>query len=86
MESAIEKHLDFRPHGVCTFVQVNDMKNGPGILKREVWAATNKAVQLLQDNYPEFVAKQVPSLNHRIRLFRAMLRSAGLVTFLVCQW
>ncbi|KAK4789293.1 hypothetical protein SAY86_020612 [Trapa natans] len=59
MERAIERHLDFRPNGVCSFVQVNDMKNSPGLLKREVWAATNKAVQLLQDNYPEFVAKQV---------------------------
>ncbi|OWM85098.1 hypothetical protein CDL15_Pgr027885 [Punica granatum] len=59
MERSIEKHIDFSPTGVCTFVQVNDLKNSPGLLRREVWAATNKVLQLLQDNYPEFVAKQV---------------------------
>lgn len=59
MERSIKKFVDFSPSGVCTFLQVNDLKNSPGLLKREVWIATNKALQLLQDNYPEFVTKQV---------------------------
>ncbi|KAF2292113.1 hypothetical protein GH714_012245 [Hevea brasiliensis] len=38
---------------------VNDLKNSPGPSKRELRQATKQALQLLQDNYPEFVAKQV---------------------------
>ncbi|CAI9754297.1 unnamed protein product [Fraxinus pennsylvanica] len=60
LEKSIRK-LDFSPEGVCTIVQVNDLKNSPGLflLKKELRQATNQALQLLQDNYPEFVAKQV---------------------------
>lgn len=58
LEKSIRK-LDFSPSGICTIVQVNDLKNSPGPSKRELRVATNQAVQLLQDNYPEFVAKQV---------------------------
>ncbi|XP_057470046.1 patellin-3-like [Actinidia eriantha] len=58
LEKSIVK-LDFSPDGICTFVQVNDLKNSPGPFKRELRVATNQALQLLQDNYPEFVAKQV---------------------------
>ncbi|XP_031278772.1 patellin-3-like [Pistacia vera] len=57
LEKSIRK-LDFSPSGICTLVQVNDLKNFSG-LKRELRLATNQALQLLQDNYPEFVAKQV---------------------------
>ncbi|KAK9929710.1 hypothetical protein M0R45_026798 [Rubus argutus] len=39
--------------------RVNDIKNSPGLFKREFNQVTNQALQLLQDNYPEFVAKQV---------------------------
>ncbi|CAA0838723.1 Patellin-5 [Striga hermonthica] len=55
------RNLDFGPGGICTFVQVTDLKNSPGLLlfKKELRQATNQALQLLQDNYPEFVAKQV---------------------------
>ncbi|KZV37313.1 patellin-3-like [Dorcoceras hygrometricum] len=55
------KNLDFSPDGTCTFVQITDLKNSPGLilLKKELRQATNQALQLLQDNYPEFVAKQV---------------------------
>ncbi|CAL1363668.1 unnamed protein product [Linum trigynum] len=53
------RNLDFRPGGVATIFQVNDLKNSPGPAKRELRLATKQAVQLLQDNYPEFVAKQV---------------------------
>ncbi|CAN1345711.1 PATL3 [Linum perenne] len=51
--------LDFRPGGVSTIFQVNDLKNSPGPGKKELRLATKQALQLLQDNYPEFVAKQV---------------------------
>lgn len=53
--------LDFSPEGTCTIVQVTDLSNYPGLFlfKKELRQATNQALQLLQDNYPEFVAKQV---------------------------
>ncbi|XP_042507145.1 patellin-3-like [Macadamia integrifolia] len=58
LEKSIQK-LDFSPDGICTIVQVNDLKNSPGLAKRELRLATRQALLLLQDNYPEFVAKQV---------------------------
>ncbi|CAI9115016.1 OLC1v1015848C1 [Oldenlandia corymbosa var. corymbosa] len=58
LEKSIRK-LDFRPGGINTIFQVSDLKNSPGPGKRELRIATRQALQLLQDNYPEFVAKQV---------------------------
>jgi len=58
LEKSIRK-LDFSPTGVNTIVQVNDLNNFPGPGKRGLRQATNQALQLLQDNYPEFVAKQI---------------------------
>ncbi|PIA40925.1 hypothetical protein AQUCO_02300005v1 [Aquilegia coerulea] len=58
LEKSIQK-LDFSPGGICTIVQVNDLKNSPGPLKKELRQATNQALSILQDNYPEFVAKQI---------------------------
>jgi hypothetical protein len=58
LERSIRK-LDFSPGAVSTIVQVNDLKNSPGPAKWELRQATKQALQLLQDNYPEFVAKQV---------------------------
>lgn len=58
LEKSIRK-LDFSPGGICTMVQVNDLKNSPGPGKKELRQATKQALNLLQDNYPEFVAKQV---------------------------
>ncbi|KAK4772015.1 hypothetical protein SAY86_013790 [Trapa natans] len=58
LEKSIRK-MDLSPTGVCTIVLVNDLKNSPGLLKKEVRSATSQALQLLQDNYPEVVAKQV---------------------------
>ncbi|PKA47962.1 Patellin-3 [Apostasia shenzhenica] len=59
LEKGIRQRLGFSPAGICSMVQVTDLKNvlGPG--KRELRQATKKALALLQDNYPEFVAKQV---------------------------
>lgn len=58
LEKSIRK-FDFNPTGISTIVQVNDIKNSPGLFKWEHKQVTNQALQLLQDNYPEFVAKQV---------------------------
>ncbi|CAA0809867.1 Patellin-3 [Striga hermonthica] len=60
LEKNVRK-LDFGPDGICTIVQIIDFKNSPGLMlfKKELRQATNQALQLLQDNYPEFVAKQV---------------------------
>ncbi|KAI4320206.1 hypothetical protein MLD38_033711 [Melastoma candidum] len=58
LERSIRK-LDFSPGGICTIFQVSDLKNSPGPGKKELRMATRLALQVLQDNYPEFVAKQV---------------------------
>ncbi|KAK4491542.1 hypothetical protein RD792_002294 [Penstemon davidsonii] len=58
MEKGIQK-LDFKACGVNSLVQINDLKNSPGLSKKEVRAAVDKAVSVLQDNYPEFVAKNI---------------------------
>ncbi|KAL6546277.1 hypothetical protein OROMI_021998 [Orobanche minor] len=58
MEKGVRK-LDFKANRVNSLVQINDLKNSPGPSKKEVRAAVNKAVALLQDNYPEFVAKNI---------------------------
>jgi hypothetical protein len=58
LEKSIRK-LDFSPGGISTIFQVNDLKNSPGPGKRELRLATKQALHVLQDNYPEFVAKQV---------------------------
>ncbi|CAJ1974760.1 unnamed protein product [Sphenostylis stenocarpa] len=58
LEKSIRR-LNFTPGGISTIVQVNDLKNSPGPAKWELRQATKQALQLLQDNYPEFVAKQV---------------------------
>nr|CAD1841470.1 unnamed protein product [Ananas comosus var. bracteatus] len=54
---------DSRPRvqagAAASFVQVIDLKNSPGVSKKELRLATREAVQLLQDNYPEFVAKNI---------------------------
>ncbi|KAM1470665.1 hypothetical protein ACFX11_041351 [Malus domestica] len=58
LEKSIRK-FDFNLIGISTIVQVNDIKNSPGLFKREHNQVTNQALHLLQDNYPEFVARQL---------------------------
>ncbi|ESQ38651.1 hypothetical protein EUTSA_v10028522mg [Eutrema salsugineum] len=58
LEKSIRK-LDFVAVGVSTICQVNDLKNSPGPGKTELRLATKQALHLLQDNYPEFVSKQI---------------------------
>ncbi|KAL8482492.1 hypothetical protein ACS0TY_028606 [Phlomoides rotata] len=58
LERSIRK-LDFSPGGVNTIFQISDLKNSPGLGKKELRIATKQALDILQDNYPEFVTKQV---------------------------
>ncbi|GAB2271903.1 hypothetical protein Dimus_006731 [Dionaea muscipula] len=58
LEKTVRK-LDFSPTGISSLVLVTDLKNSPGYGKWDLYKVTNKFLQLLQDNYPEFVAKQV---------------------------
>lgn len=54
------KLLNFSPEGgPSALVQITDLRNSPGPGKKELKAAMNQAVNLLQDNYPEMVAKKV---------------------------
>ncbi|CAL9232129.1 unnamed protein product [Arabidopsis halleri] len=53
------RNLEFVAGGVSTICQVNDLKNSPGPGKTELRLATKQALHLLQDNYPEFVSKQI---------------------------
>lgn len=58
MEKGIQK-LHFKPGGVSSLLQINDLKNSPGPSKKELRIATKQTVSMLQDNYPEMVAKNV---------------------------
>ncbi|KAJ7969203.1 patellin-4 [Quillaja saponaria] len=58
MEKGIQK-LDLKPGGVSSLLQINDLKNSPGPSKKELRIATKQAVDMLQDNYPELVAKNI---------------------------
>lgn len=58
IEKEIQK-MNFNPGSVTSIVQVIDLKNAPGIFKKELRNAMKKAVGVLQDNYPEFVAKTI---------------------------
>ncbi|XP_062227354.1 patellin-3-like [Phragmites australis] len=58
LERGILSKLDFAPSGICSMVQVTDLKNSPPMLGKHR-PVTRQAVALLQDNYPEFIAKKV---------------------------
>uniref|UniRef100_A0ACD5W5T0 Uncharacterized protein n=1 Tax=Avena sativa TaxID=4498 RepID=A0ACD5W5T0_AVESA len=58
LERGIREQLDFSSSGICSMVQVTDLKNSPPMLGKHR-AVTRQALALLQDNYPEFVAKKV---------------------------
>jgi hypothetical protein len=61
LERGILSKLDFAPSGICSMVQVTDLKNSPPMLGKHR-AVTRQALALLQDNYPEFIAKKVTAL------------------------
>ncbi|OMO93008.1 Cellular retinaldehyde binding/alpha-tocopherol transport [Corchorus capsularis] len=56
IEKGIDK-LDFI--GVSSILQITDLKNTPGPSKKEVRLVMKQVISLLQDNYPEFVAKHI---------------------------
>ncbi|KAI4299772.1 hypothetical protein L6164_033199 [Bauhinia variegata] len=58
MEKGIQK-LNLKPGGVSSLLQINDLKNSPGPSKKELRIATKQALVILQDNYPEMVAKSI---------------------------
>ncbi|KAI4297182.1 hypothetical protein L6164_037081 [Bauhinia variegata] len=58
MEKGIQK-LNLKPGGVSSLLQINDLKNSPGPSKKELRLATKQALGILQDNYPELVAKNI---------------------------
>ncbi|CAN0901923.1 PATL4 [Linum grandiflorum] len=55
MERCVKEQLDFNPGGACEILQINDLKNTPLPTRKEVRLATRRVVEVLQDNYPEFV-------------------------------
>eukprot|EP01018_Ginkgo_biloba_P032965 Gb_29964 [translate_table: standard] len=57
LEKGIQQ-LSFRAGGVNSMVQTTDHKNSPGAGKRGLQQATKQALAILQDNYPEFVARK----------------------------
>ncbi|KAF0926952.1 hypothetical protein E2562_028538 [Oryza meyeriana var. granulata] len=58
LERGILDQLDFSPSGICSMVQVTDLKNSPPMLGKHR-SVTRQALALLQDNYPEFIAKKI---------------------------
>lgn len=62
MERGIQK-LELKPSGVTSLLQITDLKNSPGPAKKEARLAIKQAVGLLQDNYPEFMARNVRFFN-----------------------
>ncbi|URE36262.1 CRAL/TRIO domain [Musa troglodytarum] len=58
MEKGI-KALDFNPGGVASLLQITDLNNSPGPSKKELRTTMKQVVQLLQDNYPELVARNI---------------------------
>lgn len=58
LENEIQK-LSFNPGGINSMVQITDLKNTPGPAKWGLRQVTKKALTILQDNYPEFVARKI---------------------------
>lgn len=57
------RSLDFSPEAKSSFVFVSDFRNAPGLGKRALWQFIRRAVKQFEDNYPEFVAKEVKEIN-----------------------
>lgn len=58
LEKEIQK-LSFNPGGINSMVQITDLKTTPGPAKWGLRQVTKKALTILQDNYPEFVARKI---------------------------
>ncbi|CAH2033626.1 unnamed protein product [Thlaspi arvense] len=53
------RSLDFSPEAKSSFVFVSDFRNAPGLGKRTLWQFIRRAVKQFEDNYPEFVSKEL---------------------------
>jgi len=53
------RSLDFSPEAKSSFVFVSDFRNAPGLGQRALWQFIKRAVKQFEDNYPEFVAKEL---------------------------
>ncbi|KAG6552749.1 hypothetical protein Mapa_005697 [Marchantia paleacea] len=51
--------LNFTPEGPSAMVQIADMKNTGFFNKKDLKSAANQATDVLQDNYPEMVARKI---------------------------
>ncbi|XP_047339378.1 patellin-4-like [Impatiens glandulifera] len=58
MEKGIKK-LHFKADGINSLIEINDMKNLLSPSRKELRIVTKQAVNLLQENYPEFVARNI---------------------------
>ncbi|KAG1361518.1 patellin-6 [Cocos nucifera] len=58
MENGIQQ-LRFKPGGPGSLLQVIDLKDSCGPDMKELRSATKKVVSVLQDNYPEFVVRNI---------------------------
>ena len=59
IEKGIQK-LSFKPEGINSMVQITDLKNSSGLSKfRGLQQSIKKTLPIIEDNYPEFIAKKV---------------------------
>ncbi|CAN1328114.1 PATL4 [Linum perenne] len=58
LEQSIQK-LELKPGGVSSLLQISDLNNSPPPSKKELRTAMKQAVGILQDNYPELVARNI---------------------------
>ena len=60
LENGIQQQLSFSPGGISSMVQITDLKNSAATLgKKELKQAADQILTILQDNYPEFLARKV---------------------------
>ncbi|CAL1402755.1 unnamed protein product [Linum trigynum] len=58
LEKEVQK-LQLKPGCVTSLLQISDLKNSPSPSKKELRVAMKQAVGILQDNYPELVARNI---------------------------
>ncbi|KAG0461990.1 hypothetical protein HPP92_020466 [Vanilla planifolia] len=59
MEKGIQEFLSFEPGKASAMLQVIDLKDSLGSSMKEVRSAMERMIKLFQDNYPEFVVKNI---------------------------
>lgn len=65
MEKGIKK-LDFKNGAVDSIVQITDLKNSPGPGMKELRSVSKRAFNLLRNNYPDFIHKNVSPTSCKI--------------------